>query len=259
MSSPKKYALITGGSRGIGAEIALGLACKGVHVVINYINNQDAAAGVVKQIKDLGVEAHAIRAHIGDKKSRAELMVEYDKLFPKLDYFIANAAIGVFKPMTELSLNSIKKVFAVNVESFLELTQQAVKRMGSSENDSVIAGSVGRIVALSSLGAEKALPNYGSVGASKAAMESMARQFAVELGPQGINVNVVRAGLVDTGILRYVSDRDQILKETCEKTPNRRITTTKEVADLVCFLTGKESSMINGQTLMVDGGQSATV
>ncbi len=258
MSDKQKHALITGGSRGIGAQIAIKLAKQGVNVVVNYINNEDAAKKVVEQIKSHGVEGHAIRAHIGDKKSRKDLMTQYDQFFPKLDYFIANAAIGVFKPVMELSLNSIKKVFAVNVESFLELTQEAVRRMTPCAGQP-IAGSTGRIIALSSLGAEKALPDYGSVGASKAAMEALARQFAVELGPQGINVNVVRAGLVDTGILRFVADREAILEATSTKTPNRRITTTDEVADFVYFLTSKDSAMINGQTMMIDGGQSITV
>jgi enoyl-[acyl-carrier protein] reductase III len=248
--------LITGGSRGIGAAIAHELARRGADVAINYFNDYVSADKVAGACRALGRKAIAIKAHIGDPASRKELWAAFDQTFPRLDFLVANAATGVHKPVLDVSLSSLRKVFQVNFESLLDLAAEAVPRMG--EGPPPGPGLRGRIVALSSIGAERVLRNYGTVGTSKAALEALCRQLAVELGPSGINVNVVRAGLCDTGVLHYLSDREAIIAETVARTPNRRLVSPEDVAKLVAFALSEDGSMLNGQILNVDGGFSAT-
>lgn len=248
-----KVALITGGSRGIGRGISRRLAGEGCSVAINFISDHDSAESLLAELKNAGAKASIIQAHIGDPDSRRELWEKFDREFDHIDFLISNAATGVFREASNLSLNSVKKVMAVNFESLFDLVQNATKRM-PRESAPVPAGSRGRVIALSSIGGERVIPNYGSVGASKAALEAAIRQFAFELGPAGINCNTVRAGLVDTGVLRFLQGKDDIVKETISHTPNRRLVTPEDVAGLVVFLLSSDSSMINGQTVTVDGG-----
>lgn len=251
-----KVVLITGGSRGIGRAISERLAEEGCSVAINYLNDHESAENLVNRLTEKGVKACAIQAHIGDVESRKDLWKKFDANFNRLDFFISNAATGVFRELNSLSLNSLKKVMAVNVEAFLELANGAAQRMLKKEMPStnIEPGEVGRIISLSSIGAERTIQNYGSIGASKAALEAMTRQMAFELGKKGINCNSLRAGLVDTGVLNFIQEKEKIVKETISKTPNGRLVVTKDVACLVAFLLSSESSMINGQTIMVDGG-----
>ncbi len=252
-SKIQKTALITGGSRGIGRAISMQLASEGCQVVINYLSDHDSALDTVKAIEAKGGKAKALQAHLGDQSSRAELWAEFDKDFSSVDYLVFNAATGVFREASKLTIKSLRKVFAVNFEALVDLVNQAVSRMPVSDHNS-IAGAKGRVVAISSVGAERVISNYGAVGSSKAAMESMIRQFAFELGPRGINCNIVRAGLVDTGVLNYIQGKDKIIQDTIASTPNGRLVKPEDVAALVSFVLSEGASMINGQTLMVDGG-----
>ena len=249
-----KVALITGGSRGIGRAISKTLAISGTHVIVNYLNNHDTANSLVRELQDLGAKVDLIQAHIGDPTSRKELWEKFDTISDRLDFFIANAAIGVFKPLEKLSLNSLRKVLSINLESFLDLSHEAISRMKKKQK--TFEGERGRIIAISSMGSIRAIPNYGSVACIKAGLESMIRQYAFELGQDGINCNIVRAGLVDTGILDYVSGKSEIINSTISSTPTGRMTTPEDVSGVVKFLLTKDSRMITGQTIVVDGGYS---
>jgi enoyl-[acyl-carrier protein] reductase III len=132
----------------------------------------------------------------------------------------------------------------INARAMLTLTQQAAQLMTSG----------GRVMAISSLGAVRAVPNYTVVGASKAALESLVRHLAVELGPKGITVNTISAGVVDTDALKKFPNRDEIISQSLERTPLGRLTTPEDVADLALFLCGPGAGMIHGQVLVVDGG-----
>ena len=114
----------------------------------------------------------------------------------------------------------------------------------------------GRIVALSSLGAARAIPHYGFIGASKAALEALVRTLAQELGPRGIRVNAVSAGVVETDALQYFPNREQVLDEFLRRNPAQQRLTPENVADAVYLLCLPESEMISGQTIVVDGGYS---
>jgi enoyl-[acyl-carrier protein] reductase III len=124
------------------------------------------------------------------------------------------------------------------------LTQRALPLMTSG----------GRVIAMSSLGAQRAMPGYGFIGASKAALESLARALAQELGPKGIRVNVVSAGVVDTDALAYFPNRDELLKNFAARTPAGPVLTPDDVANAVYLLCLPEAAMVNGHTLVVDGG-----
>jgi enoyl-[acyl-carrier protein] reductase III len=132
----------------------------------------------------------------------------------------------------------------INARALLTLSQHAVQMMDNG----------GKIIAVSSLGAVRAVPNYTVVGASKAALESLVRHLAVELGPKGINVNTLSAGVVDTDALKKFPNRDEIIGESLRRTPLGRLTTPEDVAELALFLCSEHSAMITGQTLVVDGG-----
>jgi enoyl-[acyl-carrier protein] reductase III len=248
-----KVALVTGGTRGIGFAIAEALAQRGCDLAINFLSDHETATEAVEKLQHCGIRVIPLQAHIGQAESRADLWTGFDSAFDRCDFLIVNAATGVFREASRLTINSLRKVFAVNFEAMLELANEAVKRMPAGDQH-FEAGERGRIIALSSLGAERVIANYGSIGASKAAMEAMLRQLACEWGPKGINCNTIRAGLVDTGVLNYVTGKDQIIQDTIQRTPNGRLVHPSDVADLVCFMLSRQSSMINGQTLMVDGG-----
>jgi enoyl-[acyl-carrier protein] reductase III len=157
---------------------------------------------------------------------------------------VSNAAIGVLKPALELTLKHWRRCLETNALALNTLAQQAVPMMPKG----------GRIIAMSSLGSVRAIPHYAFIGASKAALEALARSLAQELGQRGITVNVVSAGVVDTDALKYFPNREQLLAEYARRTPAGPTLTPEDVAGAVFLLCQPEASMITGHTLVVDGG-----
>lgn len=239
-----KIALVTGGTRGIGRAIAIKLAKEGSDVVIVYHNSHEEAEAVCAAIQDLGQRAHAIQSDVSDPELVCEIFEGVRQHFGRLDLLVSNAATGVLRPALELSLKHWRRCLETNALALNLLAQQAVPLMAQG----------GRIIALSSLGASRAIPQYAFIGASKAALESLARSLAQELGPRGIRVNVVSAGPVDTDALRYFPNREQLLAEFGRRAPAGPILTAEAVADAVYLLCLPEAAMITGHTLVVDGG-----
>jgi enoyl-[acyl-carrier protein] reductase III len=246
MSEPLagKIALVTGGSRGIGRAIALKLAQTGCDVEIIYHNSHEEAEAVCGAIRDLGRRAHAIQADVGDPGSVAEAFGTLRQHFDRVDFVVSNAATGVLRPALELTLKHWRRCLETNALALNLLAQQVVPLMPEG----------GRIIALSSLGASRAIPQYAFIGASKAALESLARSLAQELGPRGIRVNVVSAGVVDTDALKYFPNREQLLAEYARRTPAGPTLSPEDVANSVYLLCLPEAAMITGHTLVVDGG-----
>ncbi len=244
-----QVALVTGGSRGIGRAIALRLAEAGAHVAINYLRQRTAAEETVAAIRALGRQALAIRANVGEHEAIEEMVGEIKKEFGRLDILVSNAASGVLKPALELTEKHWHWTMDINAGTLLPLTQHAVPLMGNRG---------GHIIAVSSLGSVRAIPNYAAVGASKAALESLVRHLALELAPQKISVNAVSAGVVDTDALSHFPNREQLLSHSAERTPTGRLTTPEDVADAVLFLCSGLSAQIQGQTIVIDGGYSIT-
>ena len=246
MSSPltDKVALVTGAARGIGRACARKLAAAGCDIVVNYYNSHDEAEGLCNELRGLGRRALALQASVGEPESVDEMFEALGKQFHRLDIIVSNAASGVLKPAMDMKLKHWRWCLETNAFALNLLAQRALPLMSEG----------GRIVAMSSLGAQRAMPSYGFVGASKAALEAMVRTLAQELGPRGIRVNAVSAGVVDTDALAYFPNRERLLAEFAERSPAGPTLTPEDVANAVYLLCLPEAAMINGATLVVDGG-----
>ncbi len=242
-----RFALVTGGSRGIGRAIAQKLASAGARVAINFLRNRTAAERVAEEIGKVGPEPLLLRANVAEEEHRQRMFDELKKEFGALDILVSNAASGVLKPSAEISPKHFAWTFAINAQAFLHLVQQAAPLM---------EGRQGRIFAVSSLGAVRAIPYYAAVGASKGALESLVRHLAVELAPRGITVNVISPGVVDTDALRHFPNREGMVRWAAERTPAGHLVSPEDVADVVLLLSSELSRMIVGQTIIVDGGYS---
>jgi len=239
-----RVALVTGAARGIGRAVALKLASAGCDVVANYYNSHDEAEAVCAEVRGMGRRAVAVKASVGLPESVDELFVELKKHFDRVDIVVSNAASGVLRPTMEMTLKHWRWCMETNAFALNLLAQRAVPMMPSG----------GRIVAMSSLGALRAMPHYGFIGASKAALESLVRSLAQELGPRGIRVNAVSAGVVDTDALQHFPNREELLASFAHRTPAGPVLTPQDVAGAVYLLCLPEAGMINGHTLFVDGG-----
>lgn len=240
-----RVALVTGGTRGIGRAIALKLARQGCAIAVNFMRNRRAAAEAVELIEAEGVKAKAYRANVGNEAELHAMFGEFQHEFGRIDILISNAASGVLKPAMELTRRHWTWTMDINAATLLHLVQHSVPLMGDGG---------GKVVAISSLGSVRAIPQYSAVGASKAALESLVRHLAVELAPLNINVNVLSAGVVDTEALKHFPNRDELIRNSEEKTPAGRLVTPEDVADVTLFLVSDAAKMIQGTTIVVDGG-----
>ncbi len=164
-----------------------------------------------------------------------------------MEILVSNAASGVLKPAAELTLHHFDWAMHINAAALLPLIQKFRRLEARGEKT---------LVAVSSLGAIRAIPNYTAVGASKAALESMVRHLAAEFAPEGIRVNAISAGTVDTDALKHFPNREELLEVSRRRTPAGRLVNPQDVANAAVFLCTDYASMIHGQILVVDGGYS---
>jgi enoyl-[acyl-carrier protein] reductase III len=239
-----RVALVTGAARGIGRASALKLARAGCDLVANYYNSHAEAESLCAEARAMGRKAIPVVGSVGDPESVTEMFEELRRHFDRIDILLSNAASGVLKPAMEMKLKHWRWCMETNAFALALLCQHAVPMMPRG----------GRVIAMSSLGAQRAIPHYGFVGASKAALESLVRSLAQELGARGIRVNTVSAGVVDTDALGYFPNREQLLAEYAERAPAGPTLTPAQVADAVYLLCLPEAEMITGHTLFVDGG-----
>jgi len=234
-------ALVTGGSRGIGKAIALRLAREGAaRVAIGYFRSDAAAEETAEELRGLGAEPILVRGNV----TSTRVLEQVGALGP-LGVLVHNAASGVIRPALETDERHWDWTLGANARALLALARVAVPSMppGSS------------IVGISSLGSTRVLNDYALVGTSKAALEALVRYLAVELAPQGIRVNAVSAGIVETGALDHFPNREAML-EMGARNPAGRLVAPEDVADAVAFLCSPAADMIRGHTLVVDGGWS---
>lgn len=241
-----KIALITGGARGIGRATALKLAQSGADIAIVYFNSSDEADVLVKEIKAMGRQAIALQANVADQQSVKEMMGQFKTHFDHLDILVSNAASGVLKPALKMSTKHWRWCLETNALALNHLVSEALPLLRRG----------GRVIALSSLGAERAIPNYAFIGASKAALEALVRSLALELAPYGVTANTVSAGVVDTDALKHFPNRAQLLDEYQAHSLADRPLLPADVADSIYLLCLPEAAMINGHTLFVDAGYS---
>lgn len=244
-----KVALITGSSRGIGRTLALSLAAQGASLVLNYKTNQDLADKVVDEVGQLGGHAIAVRADVEQPEDVDQLFAAARDEYGHLDFFVSNAAASAFKQVNDLKVHHLDRTFAMNVRAFVLGAQRACELM---------SGRGGRIVALSSYGSVRAYPTYAALGSAKAAIEAWVRYMALEYAPQGINVNAVSGGLIDSDSLDFFYNVPGMpdISTVLAKIPKGRPGSVREVAEAIDFLLGPNSDYITGQTLVVDGGLS---
>ena len=247
-----KVALITGSGRGIGRELALYFARHGADVVVNYFRNRAPAEETADAVRLTGRRSLVVKANVGQLEKLADLFTLTEKKMGGLDIYIHNAASGYNRAVLEQRVRGWEWTMNINARSLLFGAQHAARLMSKRGG--------GSIVALSSLGSIRVLPEYAVVGASKAAIESLVRYLAVELAALNIRVNGVSPGLVQTAALEHFQTfREEGVRqvaEVTERTPTGRLCKPGDVADLVGFLCGPRAAMLCGQTIVLDGGYS---
>jgi enoyl-[acyl-carrier protein] reductase III len=243
-----RVALVTGASRGLGRACALRLAEAGADLVINYVASRAAAEEVAEAVLALGRRAAVVKADVSEQDDVAAMMEFVRDTFGALDILVSNAAAGGFRPLLTTTARHFEVAMNTNVRALIFFLQAALPLLERS------AGGA-KVVALSSPGSRIALPSYGVVGSTKAALESLVRHFALELGKRGIHVNVVQAGLVDTDSTRQIPNREQVFARwRAQSLVGDRLVEGRDVADAVLYLASPLSDMIQGQVLVVDGG-----
>ncbi len=238
--------MVTGGSRGIGRGIALALAAQGCAVAIHYVRKRSEAEATAAAAAAYGVAAPILRANLARTADARQLVQDASAQLGGLDILIANAASGVAKPMLAVDDKDWAWTVTINAESILAAAQAAAPGMQ--------AQGWGRIVAITSSGSRRVLPNYGIVGVSKAAQEALVRYLAVELAPFGVTVNCVSPGAVLTDALAAFPAVDALLDHATRHTPAGRLVTPDDIGQVVTWLCSDAAAMIVGQTIEVDGG-----
>jgi enoyl-[acyl-carrier protein] reductase III len=246
----RRVALVTGGGRGIGRAIALRLARDGADCAITYRAQPESARDVVAEIEALGRRGIALPLALEEPAQVPGAVAKAIEALGRVDVLVANAAATAFRPLLEQKAHNVQKTFAISVESFVAAVQAVAPFMAAG----------GRIVVVSGIDSHQAMVGHGVLGAAKAAMESLVRSLALELGPRGITVNAVSPGLLDTASSRLYFERglgvdwDGASARIAAATPVRRLGTPDDVASLVAYLASEAASFITGQTVLLDGG-----
>jgi enoyl-[acyl-carrier protein] reductase III len=249
-----KIALITGSGRGIGRAAALHLARLGADMVINFFRNREPAEETARAVEKLGRKALVVKANVGTDEGLDELFEQTASFYGGLDILVSNAASGYNRPALEQKPRGWDWTMNINARALLFAAQRAVPLMEGRGG--------GTIVAISSPGARRVLPDYVVVGASKAALEAIVRYLAVELSPKNIVVNGISPGIVETEALRnfdLIRLDDDLIARSVRHTPAGRMVTPEDVANLIGFLCSPGASMIRGQIIVIDGGYTLPI
>lgn len=238
-----KVAIVTGSSRGIGAQIAKALSNAGAKVVVNYSGNEKAAGQVVAIIKAAGGEAIAVRA---DVSNAAEVKTLFDAAiaqFGKVDILINNAGIALFKRIQETTDEEFDRLMAINLKGVFVTLREAATRLETG----------GRIVNFSSSVTRLMLPTYGPYSASKAAVEQLTRVFAKEVGARGITVNSISPGPTNTELFT-VGKSEEAIQRLAAMAALGRIGKPEDIARVVLFLVSEEAAWVSAQNIGANGG-----
>lgn len=241
-----KVAVITGASKGIGASIAKHLAAEGAAVVVNYASSKAGADKVVGEISRAGGKALAVQGDVGKKSDIERLFIETKKAFGRVDILVNNAAIYEFAPLEQITEEHFNKQFGLNVLGLLLTTQEASKYFPSTG---------GNVINISSLASTAVIPGGSVYSATKAAVDSVTRVLAKELGGRKIRVNAINPGVVETEGVHAAGLMDSDFnKQAVAQTPLGRIGQPQDIATVATFLASEDSGWITGETVRAGGG-----
>lgn len=240
-----KVALITGGSRGLGAATARHLARWGARVVITYRRDSAAAAAVVAECEELTPGAQAVQMDLVDEDSVRSAFATLD--LDRFDFLVANAAATALKPLLALKMHQIDKTFAISVRHFILMTQLAFPSLEKTG---------GRVIAVSGADTAGYIPTHGLLAAAKSSMETLVRYLAAELGPTGVTAVGVLPGYIDTDSIRLMTGPlyETLKRAEVETHPLREAASPEDAAEVIALLCLPEARWLNGQIIQNDGG-----
>jgi 3-oxoacyl-[acyl-carrier protein] reductase len=241
-----KVAIVTGASKGIGAEIAKHLAGEGASVVVNYASSKQGADRVVSEITKKGGKAIAIQGDVAKQADIQKLLAETKQAYGKLDVLVNNAGIYEFSPLESVTPEHLHKLYDVNVFGLLSTSREAARYFGSDG---------GSIINISSLVSVMPMPNASVYSGTKAAVDAITKSLAKELGPRNIRVNSINPGMVVTEGLKTAGfEGSDFQKDIESRTPLGRIGQPDDIAPAAVFFASGDSSWITGETLVIAGG-----
>ncbi len=240
----RKVAFITGGSRGIGKEVALKFADNGYNIVINYVSDKTDTKGLEKEFTKRGVEALIIKADVTNTEQIENLVNEVIEKFGKIDVLVNNAGVTKDNLLMRMSEEEFDKVVEVNLKGTFIVTKAVIKYMMKKRS--------GSIINLSSVVGVAGNAGQANYSASKAGIIGFTKSVAKELASRNIRANAVAPGFIETDMTAVLSD--SVKENIHNQIPLKRMGSAKEVANLIYFLGSDESSYITGQTINIDGG-----
>jgi 3-oxoacyl-[acyl-carrier protein] reductase len=241
-----KVAVVTGASKGIGAEVAKQLAEEGADVVVNYSSSKEGAERVVAEITGNGGRAVAVQANVSKEADIRRLFAEAKKAFGTLDILVNNAGVYEFLPLQDVTPEHFHKMFDLNVLGLILATREAVQHFGP-------AG--GSVINISSVVASSAPPSASVYSATKAAVDAVTRSLGQELGPRNIRVNSINPGMVETeGVHSAGFIASDFRTQIEAHTPLGRIGQPTDIAPAAVFLASSDSAWLTGETLYISGG-----
>ena len=245
-----KRALVTGGSRGIGRAIALGLAREGADVAVNYRHSREDADGAVREIEQLGRRAVAVQGSTDSRADVERFVAEAHDFLGGLDVLVNNAGVLKRTPFLEITEDEWDTILDVNLKGYFLVGQAVARRV-------VEAGTPGAVVNVSSAGQAVAAPNLTHYCVSKAGVEMLTKQMALELAPHRIRVNAVAPGLIETDMNRGDIAQEAFREGRLARIPLREIGAPGDVVGAVVFLASSdEARLVTGASVFVDAGQT---
>ncbi|MRI02284.1 SDR family oxidoreductase [Kriegella sp. EG-1] len=238
-----KVIIITGSSRGIGAELAKVLAANGAKVVVNYSSNKQAAEAIVNQIIDNGDKAIAVQADVSKTGDVKRLFAETIEAYGHVDILINNAGIAIYKLLKDTTDEDYNRIFDINVKGVFNTMREA----------STLLQDGGKIINFSSTTTRVMLPTYGAYSATKAAVDQMTRVFAKEVGERNITVNCIAPGPVNTELFKQ-GKSEEFINRLASMSAFNRIGEPQDIAKIVLFLVSDNSNWITGQIIGANGG-----
>lgn len=237
--------LVTGGSKGIGLQIALSFSEPGNHVFLNYASDDTAATAAKEAVEALGAQCHLLKGDAGTPQGCRKILQSVAAEVDQLDQLIHCAVRAVPKPALECNLDEFTAAVNLNGTALLYLTQAALPLLKRGSTITFLSSRGGRIV----------VPNYAAIGVAKSLGESMVRYLATELAPKGIRVNTVAPGVVDTEAVHtlFGDDAEEIVRHAAESNPSGRGVRHEDYTNMIRFLASSEAEFIQGQTIFING------